>query len=250
MQRNTTGVCGECSQWMDHTGFAPAQGSMYFLGPQCSGFRVLCKGTVPSGPAFHALLRPKLLGFLGAPQGHRPRWAVCFVPFPDLAAQVTRCLVSALFQVVHASYSPPRSRPLSFLGVPQEHSPACAACFLWGADLRLCHSWQMSTVQDSRKTRLANGSLFKVWWKMWCLGPRLQQALAFHLWLSQACLSASREGRPRMAAGLLSFGICSILCSVSMPRLTALEPFAAKFFFFVSLAVPWFGLLSHISSLR
>ena len=170
MQRNTTGVCGECSQWMDHTGFAPAQGSMYFLGPQCSGFRVLCKGTVPSGPAFHALLRPKLLGFLGAPQGHRPRWAVCFVPFPNLAAQVTRCLVSALFQVVHASYSPPRSRPLSFLGVPQEHSPACAACFLWGADLRLCHSWQMSTVQDSRKTRLANGSLFKVWWKMWCLG--------------------------------------------------------------------------------
>ena len=47
-------------------------------------------------PAFHALLRPKPLGFLGAPQGHRPRWAVCFVPFPDLAAQVTRCLVNSV----------------------------------------------------------------------------------------------------------------------------------------------------------
>ena len=135
--------------------------------------------------------------------------------------------------MVHASYSPARSRLLSFLGVPQEHSPGCDACFLlWGADLRLCHSWQMSTVQDSRKTWLANGSLFKVWWKMRCLGPGLQQALAFRLWLSRACLSASREGRPHMAAGLLSFGICSILCSVSMPGLTALEPFVAKFFFF------------------
>ena len=32
-------------------------------------------------PAFHALPRSKPLRFSGAPQGHRPRWAVCFVPF-------------------------------------------------------------------------------------------------------------------------------------------------------------------------
>ena len=131
--------------------------------------------------------------------------------------------MSTLFQVVHASYSPPCSRLLSFLGVPQEYRPGCAVGFLWGADLRLCHSWQMSTVQDSRKTWLANGSLFKVWWKMRCLGPRLQQPLAFWLWLSQGCLSASREGGPYMAAFLLSFGICSILCSVSMPGVTVLH---------------------------
>ena len=50
LQTNTAGMCGDCSQWMGHTGFTIAQGSVYFLGPHCSGSRVFCKGTVPSGP--------------------------------------------------------------------------------------------------------------------------------------------------------------------------------------------------------
>ena len=50
LQTNTAGLCGECLWWMDHTGFATAQGGMYFLGPHFLGSRVLCKGTVPSGP--------------------------------------------------------------------------------------------------------------------------------------------------------------------------------------------------------
>ena len=40
------------------------------------------------GPAFGALPRSKLLRFLGAQQGHRPRWAVCFVPIPDPSSSV------------------------------------------------------------------------------------------------------------------------------------------------------------------
>ena len=55
-------------------------------------------------PTFHALPRSKLLRFLGALQGHRPSWAVHFVPFPVRVAQVTRCLASALSQMSHASY--------------------------------------------------------------------------------------------------------------------------------------------------
>ena len=43
---------GKCLQCVDHAGFATAQGSMHFLCPHCSGSRVLCKGTVPSGPCF------------------------------------------------------------------------------------------------------------------------------------------------------------------------------------------------------
>ena len=39
-------------------------------------------------PAFCALARSKLLRFLGAQQGHRPRWAVCFVPIPDPSSSV------------------------------------------------------------------------------------------------------------------------------------------------------------------
>ena len=35
-------------------------------------------------------------------------------------------------------------------------------CLLWGADLWLQPSWQMSTIQDPRKTWLATGSLLSL----------------------------------------------------------------------------------------
>ena len=46
LQTNITGVCRECSQYMDHTGFAPALGSTCFPVLHCSGSRILCKDTV------------------------------------------------------------------------------------------------------------------------------------------------------------------------------------------------------------
>ena len=49
-------------------------------------------------------------------------------------------------------------------------------CLLWGADLRLRHSWQMSTVQDPRKTWLASGSLLAVWWRMLVPGAEIAAA--------------------------------------------------------------------------
>ena len=55
LQTSTAGMHGECLQWMDHTGFATAQGST-LLSLQCSL------------------------------QGHTPRWAVLFVPFPGLSS--------------------------------------------------------------------------------------------------------------------------------------------------------------------
>ena len=66
--------------------------------------------------------------------------------------------------------------------------------------------------------------------------------------------SAPGEGGSYTAAGFLSFGIHSILCSVSAPGVTvkwlSWESFFLSFFFLISLAIPRFGLLSHISSLR
>ena len=50
LQTNITGMCGECSQCMDHTGFAPAPGGMCFPGLHCSGSRLLFRNTVQSGP--------------------------------------------------------------------------------------------------------------------------------------------------------------------------------------------------------
>ena len=90
-------VGSACSGWA--TLFATAQGSMYFLGPHCSGSR--------------------------GSQGHCPKWALCIMHFPGLsysgsqllckstdpdglgilrssqvqATQATRCLANALSQV-------------------------------------------------------------------------------------------------------------------------------------------------------
>ena len=89
LQTNITGVCGECSQCLDHTGFAPTRGMCAFLvyiaqAPGCSageqfkavpGFHihfpglshsgshsgVLRKGTDSVGPAFCALPRSEQL---------------------------------------------------------------------------------------------------------------------------------------------------------------------------------------------
>ena len=50
LQTYITGVCGECSQCMDHTWFAPTQGGVCFPGLHCSGSKVPCRGTVQSRP--------------------------------------------------------------------------------------------------------------------------------------------------------------------------------------------------------
>ena len=99
--------------------------------------------------------------------------------------------------------SPPWSWPLP--GALQEYHLRCAMCLLWGADLRLRPSWQMSASQYPRKTWLATGSLLTVWWGMSSLVPRLP--LAFQLWLSPACLSATSGGRtsPQLARSPLVF---------------------------------------------
>ena len=91
-QTNTTGMCGEWSHWMDHSGFATAQGGVYLPGPSCSGNWVLGERTVPGG-----------------------LWSLMHLPIPGCC----------------------------FRGVPWGHSPRCAVCLLWGADLRLWYSWQM-----------------------------------------------------------------------------------------------------------
>ena len=96
--------------------------------PDCSA-RVLSK----VGPAFGAFPRSRLLRSSSAlPDG----FCVLF-PSQVQAIQATGCLVSALCQVGCVSDAHPWSQPLGFLGVPQRHSPMCAVCLLWRADLRL-----------------------------------------------------------------------------------------------------------------
>ena len=112
LQTNITSVCGECSQCLGHTGFAPAHsmcafpfytaqalgcsarnclrqalGCMYFpgLSHSGSGSWVLHKDTDMVGPAFCALSRSKQLRQPGAWQAHSPSWVVRLItsPVPD-----------------------------------------------------------------------------------------------------------------------------------------------------------------------
>ena len=159
---------------MNHTGFAPAHSTCAFLvytaqAPGCSegelskaalgrmhfpslscsdsGSQLFHKGTDSVGPAFCGLPRSRSSG--------------------------DQVLGESTVPGVWCILSPPCSQLLGFLGAQQECCLRCAVCRLWGADLRLRPSWQMSTVQDPRKTWLAMGSLLTVWWRMSSLGLRL-----------------------------------------------------------------------------
>ena len=136
---------------------------------------------------------------------------------------------------------------LGFPSAPREHCHRCAMCLLWGADLRLWPSWQMSTVQDPRKTWLATGSLLTVWWRMPPLGPRLP--LAF----GSSCHSLEwGEGAgPQPASSPLVFAQSFVLwVGQAAPYVRALHRKILSFSLSLSLAIPQFGLLSHVSSLR
>ena len=121
LQTNIPGVRGESSQCLSCTGFAPAYGMCAFpvytaQAPGC------CAGEVSkAGPGLHALPRSKPLRFrfrfLGTPQRHRLTWAYVLCPSQVLAAQVTRCLASALSPCGGYILLPSLSQPLGFLGM-------------------------------------------------------------------------------------------------------------------------------------
>ena len=138
--------------------------------------------------------------------------------------------------------------------VSATHFPRCPMCLLWKADLRLQPSWQMSTVQDPRKTWLATGSLLTVWWKMQSLGEDCSSPLPSGSGCHTAASPAlGREGpKQQLACSPCSLGHNPLFCEHARGHHMALEPFVGKvlFFFFVSLAIPRFGLLCLINCLR
>ena len=98
---NITGMCGECLQYMDHTGFAPAHRACAV--PVYSSQAPGCSAGELSkvGPGLYTLHRSKLirLRFSGTPQRYRLGWACVLCPFQIQGAQATSCLASALSQV-------------------------------------------------------------------------------------------------------------------------------------------------------
>ena len=217
-------MSGQCSQCPGHTGFAPAHSVCAFpvytaQAPGCSAGKLS-----KAGPALQALPRSKPSGSGSRVlQKAQTRLGLRFVPFPGRSSSGDQVLGERTLPGGQCVLSPPASQPLSFLGVQWECHLGCAVCLLWGADLWLRPSWQMSTLQDPRKTWLATGSLLAVWWRVPSLGPRLP--LAFRLWLPPASLPLKGDGPVNSC--WLSSGIRSVLCSASRPG-CALELFVGK----------------------
>ena len=82
-----------------------------FHGLHCSGSRSLCRELSEVGPALSARPRSKPLRFRfsGSPLRCRLDWACILCPSPVQAAQVTRCLASAVTPGVGSSYHVPVS---------------------------------------------------------------------------------------------------------------------------------------------
>ena len=98
LQTNITGVCGECSQGLGHTGFAPAYSVCVFpvytaQVPGCSTGKL---SKVVPGLCALPRSKPLRFRFSGTPQRHRLGWACVLSHSQVRAAQATRCLVSAV----------------------------------------------------------------------------------------------------------------------------------------------------------
>ena len=130
---------------------------------------------------------------------------------------------------------------------------------IWGADLRLWPSWCMSTIHDPRNKWLATGSLLAAWWRMQVSGSEtilyLPDLDVTHLCL---CLSAYRPLPVPYRWGACMQPASSpwyLLnpCSEQAWLCFRLDPFTGKLslsLFSLSLAIPQFVLLCHVSSLR
>ena len=99
LQTNITGVCGECSQCLGHSGFAPthrACASPVYTA-QASGCSAGELSKVGPGLRAVARFKPLQFRFSGTPQRHRLSWACVLCPSQVRGAQATKCLVSTLF---------------------------------------------------------------------------------------------------------------------------------------------------------
>ena len=96
----------------------PCSRRLCFPSLHCSDSRLLCRELSDAGPGLRALPRSKQLRFRfsGTPQRHRLGWTCVLCASQVQAAQVTRCLVSAVSPGGECILSPPPSQPFSFLG--------------------------------------------------------------------------------------------------------------------------------------
>ena len=239
-QTNISGVCGECSQCLGHTGFAPIHAvcAFPFYTAQAPG----CPAGEPSkrGPGLHALSRSKRAQVLRYSTQAQTGLGLRFVPFPGQLRRPGAWRACSPNWVV--VLSPPRSQTLGFLGAP---SRVCRVSPLG--------SWSLSAalLVDVNHPR-SQENLVSNWEPVHSLvehavsGAKISPLALLPTW-------GRASPQPLISAAPLWCLLSPLFCE--RVRLS-LRAFCRKvislslFFFFSSLAIPQFGLLSHVNSLR
>ena len=100
LQTNNTGVCLQC---LSHTGPCLRSQCVYPPCPHCSGSRLLHRELSEAGPGLHSPPRskPHRFRYSSSPQRFRLGWACILCPSQVRAAQVMRCLASAIAATSH-----------------------------------------------------------------------------------------------------------------------------------------------------
>ena len=166
----------------------------------------------PAGAACGALPRSKPPRFPGPPQGRRPRWTVCFVPFSGARRVHYPRWAVRLMHLPSPGLSVSQVCPGG--AVPDE------PCVSSAEPLSACDSPDRS--QPSRipgRRGYQRGA---------CSGV-VDDAVSGAKMAAAPCLAAPAVAQPPLSlcgggalygSFLLSSGICSIVCSVSMPGVT------------------------------
>ena len=203
------------------------------------------------GPAL-SRFKPLRFRFSGTPQRCRFIWACILYPSQVRAAQVTRCLLSAVTPrwAVGLIASPIPAARFSgcTMGVP---SQVCRVSLLgsWSLAVTLRADVNHS---ESQELLVSNGACLQ--FGKGCLSGVV--IALFRLWLPHhhppACLRQGWAG-PQSASSPLVFAQSFVLwAGLAVPQVRAFHRIVLSLFFnfFLSLAIPQFELLSHVSSLR
>ena len=138
---------------------------------------------------------------------------VRFVPFSGLSSSGDQLLGERIVPHGPCILISSPSHLLGFPGAPWEHRLRGAMCLLWRANLRLQPSWQMSAIQNLRKTWLAVGSPLTAWWKIclwdWDCSSPLPSGSGCH---KHASLPLGREGPVCSQLALLWYLFNPLFC--------------------------------------
>ena len=131
-KKNITGMCGECLQYIDHSGSAPVHGGVCFPGTHCSGSSILFGALSKAGPEFCSLPRSKPLAFrfLGTRKGtDLVRHAFCAHARSKQLRRPGACQHTVPGRLCILITSPVLAA--QFPSVTGEHQLRCAVCLFW-----------------------------------------------------------------------------------------------------------------------